>query len=159
MTSRKWTFPEAGVSLQVGVVPAERGNCPFNAALFNIYIEIPDCIFKMLCRDSPVDSRRYLDDPSASWPSVCRQNRCTIYKRVLSCSTFNINLSPIIVFLIISLMSFFLSSFGKRSAGSLRRGCECIVLEPSEMIVVSPIVQTFSTRASKSSQYNIQKSE
>ncbi|TNN28406.1 hypothetical protein EYF80_061446 [Liparis tanakae] len=26
-------------------------------------------------------------------------------------------------------------SFGKRSAGSLRRGCECIVLEPSEMIV------------------------
>ncbi|KAK3535040.1 hypothetical protein QTP70_002222 [Hemibagrus guttatus] len=26
--------------------------------------------------------------------------------------------------------------FGKRSAGSLRRGCECIVLEPSEMIVV-----------------------
>uniref|UniRef100_A0A673LR20 Rap guanine nucleotide exchange factor 2 n=1 Tax=Sinocyclocheilus rhinocerous TaxID=307959 RepID=A0A673LR20_9TELE len=27
-------------------------------------------------------------------------------------------------------------SFGKRSAGSLRRGCECIVLEPSEMIVV-----------------------
>ncbi|KAG9347133.1 hypothetical protein JZ751_006060 [Albula glossodonta] len=30
------------------------------------------------------------------------------------------------------------SGFGKRSAGSLRRGCECIVLEPSEMIVVSP---------------------
>ncbi|XP_048383003.1 rap guanine nucleotide exchange factor 2 isoform X6 [Stegostoma tigrinum] len=28
------------------------------------------------------------------------------------------------------------SSFGKRSAGSLRRGCECIVLEPSEMIVL-----------------------
>ncbi|XP_029815324.1 uncharacterized protein LOC115307424 [Manacus vitellinus] len=28
------------------------------------------------------------------------------------------------------------SSFGKRSAGSMRRGCECIVLEPSEMIVV-----------------------
>ncbi|XP_061832518.1 rap guanine nucleotide exchange factor 2 isoform X7 [Nerophis lumbriciformis] len=28
------------------------------------------------------------------------------------------------------------SSFGKRSAGSVRRGCECIVLEPSEMIVV-----------------------
>ncbi|XP_068596971.1 rap guanine nucleotide exchange factor 2 [Brachionichthys hirsutus] len=28
------------------------------------------------------------------------------------------------------------SSFGKRSAGSQRRGCECIVLEPSEMIVV-----------------------
>lgn len=28
-------------------------------------------------------------------------------------------------------------SFGKRSAGSLRRGCECIVLEASEMIVVS----------------------
>ncbi|XP_072553968.1 rap guanine nucleotide exchange factor 2-like isoform X3 [Paramormyrops kingsleyae] len=28
------------------------------------------------------------------------------------------------------------SSFGKRSAGSLRRGCECIVLEPSEMIVI-----------------------
>uniref|UniRef100_A0A8C9BDT5 Rap guanine nucleotide exchange factor 2 n=1 Tax=Phocoena sinus TaxID=42100 RepID=A0A8C9BDT5_PHOSS len=27
------------------------------------------------------------------------------------------------------------SSFGKRSAGSFRRGCECIVLEPSEMIV------------------------
>ncbi|MEE6461121.1 hypothetical protein FKM82_001199 [Ascaphus truei] len=27
-------------------------------------------------------------------------------------------------------------SFGKRSAGSFRRGCECIVLEPSEMIVV-----------------------
>uniref|UniRef100_A0A8C4Y0T1 Rap guanine nucleotide exchange factor 2 n=1 Tax=Gopherus evgoodei TaxID=1825980 RepID=A0A8C4Y0T1_9SAUR len=26
--------------------------------------------------------------------------------------------------------------FGKRSAGSFRRGCECIVLEPSEMIVV-----------------------
>ncbi|KAJ8383219.1 hypothetical protein SKAU_G00039970 [Synaphobranchus kaupii] len=26
--------------------------------------------------------------------------------------------------------------FGKRSAGSHRRGCECIVLEPSEMIVV-----------------------
>uniref|UniRef100_A0A452V0Y3 Rap guanine nucleotide exchange factor 2 n=1 Tax=Ursus maritimus TaxID=29073 RepID=A0A452V0Y3_URSMA len=34
--------------------------------------------------------------------------------------------------------SFFFSlpSFGKRSAGSFRRGCECIVLEPSEMIVV-----------------------
>lgn len=31
---------------------------------------------------------------------------------------------------------FFFSSFGKRSAGSFRRGCECIVLEPSEMIVV-----------------------
>uniref|UniRef100_A0A673A1X6 Rap guanine nucleotide exchange factor 2 n=1 Tax=Sphaeramia orbicularis TaxID=375764 RepID=A0A673A1X6_9TELE len=30
----------------------------------------------------------------------------------------------------------FCFSFGKRSAGSLRRGCECIVLEPSEMIVV-----------------------
>ncbi|XP_064239833.1 rap guanine nucleotide exchange factor 6-like isoform X4 [Aotus nancymaae] len=29
------------------------------------------------------------------------------------------------------------SSFGKRSAGSFRRGCECIVLEPSEMIVVN----------------------
>ncbi|XP_028831950.1 rap guanine nucleotide exchange factor 2 isoform X2 [Denticeps clupeoides] len=28
------------------------------------------------------------------------------------------------------------SSFGKRSAGSCRRGCECIVLEPSEMLVV-----------------------
>ncbi|XP_062864175.1 rap guanine nucleotide exchange factor 2 isoform X3 [Trichomycterus rosablanca] len=28
------------------------------------------------------------------------------------------------------------SSFGKRSAGSSRRGCECIVLEASEMIVV-----------------------
>uniref|UniRef100_A0A5F9CYF7 Rap guanine nucleotide exchange factor 2 n=1 Tax=Oryctolagus cuniculus TaxID=9986 RepID=A0A5F9CYF7_RABIT len=28
------------------------------------------------------------------------------------------------------------SSFGKRSAGSFKRGCECIVLEPSEMIVV-----------------------
>ncbi|KAK1792578.1 hypothetical protein P4O66_012507 [Electrophorus voltai] len=28
------------------------------------------------------------------------------------------------------------SSFGKRSAGGLRRGCECIVLEASEMIVV-----------------------
>ncbi|XP_048220204.1 rap guanine nucleotide exchange factor 2 isoform X4 [Perognathus longimembris pacificus] len=28
------------------------------------------------------------------------------------------------------------SSFGKRSAGSFRRACECIVLEPSEMIVV-----------------------
>ncbi|XP_032719201.1 rap guanine nucleotide exchange factor 2 isoform X12 [Lontra canadensis] len=28
------------------------------------------------------------------------------------------------------------TSFGKRSAGSFRRGCECIVLEPSEMIVV-----------------------
>uniref|UniRef100_A0AAY4DI30 Rap guanine nucleotide exchange factor 2 n=1 Tax=Denticeps clupeoides TaxID=299321 RepID=A0AAY4DI30_9TELE len=27
------------------------------------------------------------------------------------------------------------SSFGKRSAGSCRRGCECIVLEPSEMLV------------------------
>ncbi|XP_067852267.1 rap guanine nucleotide exchange factor 6 isoform X5 [Heptranchias perlo] len=27
-------------------------------------------------------------------------------------------------------------SFGKQSAGSLRRGCECIVLEPSEMIVL-----------------------
>uniref|UniRef100_A0A6I8P961 Rap guanine nucleotide exchange factor 2 n=1 Tax=Ornithorhynchus anatinus TaxID=9258 RepID=A0A6I8P961_ORNAN len=27
-------------------------------------------------------------------------------------------------------------NFGKRSAGSFRRGCECIVLEPSEMIVV-----------------------
>ncbi|XP_051993337.1 rap guanine nucleotide exchange factor 2-like isoform X2 [Xyrauchen texanus] len=31
------------------------------------------------------------------------------------------------------------SSFGKRSAGSLRRGCECIVLEASEMIVVDYI--------------------
>lgn len=36
---------------------------------------------------------------------------------------------------------FLLCSFGKRSAGSLRRGCECIVLEPSEMIVVSPTFQ------------------
>lgn len=31
---------------------------------------------------------------------------------------------------------FLVFSFGKRSAGSFRRGCECIVLEPSEMIVV-----------------------
>ncbi|XP_051558726.1 rap guanine nucleotide exchange factor 2 isoform X3 [Myxocyprinus asiaticus] len=31
------------------------------------------------------------------------------------------------------------SSFGKRSAGSMRRGCECIVLEASEMIVVDYI--------------------
>lgn len=31
---------------------------------------------------------------------------------------------------------FLFFSFGKRSAGSFRRGCECIVLEPSEMIVV-----------------------
>ncbi|XP_067852269.1 rap guanine nucleotide exchange factor 6 isoform X7 [Heptranchias perlo] len=30
-------------------------------------------------------------------------------------------------------------SFGKQSAGSLRRGCECIVLEPSEMIVVENV--------------------
>lgn len=73
-----------------------------------------------------------------------------ICKGVLHCFAFvNINLSPKIVFLIISLMSFSLSSFGKRSAGSLRRGCECIVLEPSEMIVVSSIVQTFSTQVSK----------
>lgn len=36
VTSWKWTFPEAGVSLQVGGVTAERRNCPFNAALFNI---------------------------------------------------------------------------------------------------------------------------
>lgn len=41
---------------------------------------------------------------------------------------------------------FSLFSFGKRSAGSLRRGCECIVLEPSEMIVVSPV---FWLRAQK----------
>lgn len=34
--SWKWTFPEAGVSLHVGVVTAERRNCPFNAALFHI---------------------------------------------------------------------------------------------------------------------------
>lgn len=40
--------------------------------------------------------------------------------------------------MLMGLMFLFLSSFGKRSAGSLRRGCECIVLEPSEMIVVSP---------------------
>lgn len=39
--------------------------------------------------------------------------------------------------LIFDLIGVFLSfSFGKRSAGSFRRGCECIVLEPSEMIVV-----------------------
>lgn len=39
--------------------------------------------------------------------------------------------------LIVVLIEVFLSfSFGKRSAGSFRRGCECIVLEPSEMIVV-----------------------
>lgn len=39
--------------------------------------------------------------------------------------------------LISVLMEVFLFfSFGKRSAGSFRRGCECIVLEPSEMIVV-----------------------
>uniref|UniRef100_UPI00398F221A rap guanine nucleotide exchange factor 6-like isoform X4 n=1 Tax=Pristiophorus japonicus TaxID=55135 RepID=UPI00398F221A len=30
-------------------------------------------------------------------------------------------------------------SFGKQSAGSLRRGCECIVLETSEMIVVENV--------------------
>lgn len=42
-----------------------------------------------------------------------------------------------IVDLISVLMEVFLFfSFGKRSAGSFRRGCECIVLEPSEMIVV-----------------------
>ncbi|XP_029090765.1 rap guanine nucleotide exchange factor 2 isoform X4 [Monodon monoceros] len=35
-----------------------------------------------------------------------------------------------------SLWVFVKTSFGKRSAGSFRRGCECIVLEPSEMIVV-----------------------
>uniref|UniRef100_A0A4W3HXA6 Rap guanine nucleotide exchange factor 2 n=1 Tax=Callorhinchus milii TaxID=7868 RepID=A0A4W3HXA6_CALMI len=35
------------------------------------------------------------------------------------------------------------SSFGKRSAGSLRRGCECIVLEPSEMIVVRSSFNNF----------------
>lgn len=39
---------------------------------------------------------------------------------------------------LICISLFFSFSFGKRSAGSLRRGCECIVLEPSEMIVVSP---------------------
>lgn len=37
-------------------------------------------------------------------------------------------------FVLIEVFLFF--SFGKRSAGSFRRGCECIVLEPSEMIVV-----------------------
>lgn len=42
-----------------------------------------------------------------------------------------------------------ITSFGKRSAGSLRRGCECIVLEPSEMIVVSPAaIAKFTTVAS-----------
>uniref|UniRef100_A0A3B1K3Z5 Rap guanine nucleotide exchange factor 2 n=1 Tax=Astyanax mexicanus TaxID=7994 RepID=A0A3B1K3Z5_ASTMX len=34
------------------------------------------------------------------------------------------------------------SSFGKRSAGSLRRGCECIVLEASEMIVVDYVEES-----------------
>lgn len=42
-----------------------------------------------------------------------------------------------IIDIIIIFFVIFLFSFGKRSAGSLRRGCECIVLEPSEMIVVS----------------------
>lgn len=37
-------------------------------------------------------------------------------------------------------------SFGKRSAGSLRRGCECIVLEASEMIVVSYTVYVCAIR-------------
>ncbi|GCB65893.1 hypothetical protein scyTo_0004876 [Scyliorhinus torazame] len=31
------------------------------------------------------------------------------------------------------------SCFGKQTAGSLRRGCECIVLETSEMIVVENV--------------------
>lgn len=49
----------------------------------------------------------------------------------------------------------FLSSFGKRSAGSLRRGCECIVLEPSEMIVVSNQREPYwySITSTKSSNY------
>lgn len=39
-----------------------------------------------------------------------------------------------LTFVLMDVFLFF--SFGKRSAGSFRRGCECIVLEPSEMIVV-----------------------
>lgn len=39
-----------------------------------------------------------------------------------------------LVYFLTEIFLFF--SFGKRSAGSFRRGCECIVLEPSEMIVV-----------------------
>ena len=39
-----------------------------------------------------------------------------------------------LIFVLIQVFLFY--SFGKRSAGSFRRGCECIVLEPSEMIVV-----------------------
>lgn len=41
----------------------------------------------------------------------------------------------VVFFLILNLCIFCLHSFGKQLGG--RRGCECITLEPSEMIVVS----------------------
>lgn len=46
---------------------------------------------------------------------------CVLRRLIRVCLTFSVSL---------------FYSFGKRSAGSSRRGCECIVLEASEMIAV-----------------------
>lgn len=68
---------------------------------------------------------------------------CTVqrYVRFFLCFTVsgedvNMLLNCVIALIFVLIEVFLIFSFGKRSAGSFRRGCECIVLEPSEMIVV-----------------------
>lgn len=83
---------------------------------------------------------------AGGWP-VGPLREATHTSVVISGLTFTQNVVNMVFFVP------FLASFGKRSAGSLRRGCECIVLEPSEMIVVSP-----SFRPSPGSQQEVKAS-
>lgn len=72
---------------------------------------------------------------------MCETRTVQRYVRFFLCFTVsgedvNMLLNCVIALIFVLIEVFLFFSFGKRSAGSFRRGCECIVLEPSEMIVV-----------------------
>lgn len=66
MTSWNWTFPEAGVSLLLGVVWAERRNCLLDD-------KVPYCIFKCWAK-SCIKLTHVLDDLSVPQSSDCTGN-------------------------------------------------------------------------------------
>lgn len=143
VTSWEWTFPEAGVSHQVG---GAVWGCSWKGEL-----SIQCCSVSHFIQEFHTAYLRcwvqWLSWAPAGVSVLSGVGRMRFHTRVKVTFTYRRDgrmtkrtrsLSE--CWLLCCFISvFFSSSFGKRSAGSLRRGCECIVLEPSEMIVVSPI--------------------
>lgn len=124
-------FSTGGCFPAEGRVHSWKEELSIQCCSFTFYTEIPNCIFKMVSRELPVGFS------CVSWlravqnaKEICQGAFIYGLCRLCKCWLLNSCFSHYFYFLF--------SSFGKRSAGSLRRGCECIVLEPSEMIVVSP---------------------